>query len=329
MFGGKKLKIEERGFGALRSARPAMAPKLEFRGGGTEAKVDLRQYCSPVEDQGDLGSCNACAVVSALEFLMIKAGQPKKDLSALYVYYYGRRLSGWEQEDSGLLCHHATAAVMAYGACEDKLWPYRIERFKEEPPVSARENATRFDAVQYARLSTGDEAKQSLAAGVPVLFGLDIPKPYYYALDGQARMPAVGTFDQHPFTGHTMLVVGYDDTDRTWLAQNSWGEDYGERGFLRIPYDLASKYVWNDELWAIGALERMDKARLVGPTMQQSLADTQQNAALQVSEAMKKLGKEIGDDISKRVDDAKLSIRERLQKQERELEEKRKRDGGG
>lgn len=37
-------------------------------------KVDLRQSCPPVEDQGELGSCTANALVGALEFLELKDG---------------------------------------------------------------------------------------------------------------------------------------------------------------------------------------------------------------------------------------------------------------
>lgn len=320
--------FEDRGFGALRSSRAAVAPRLEFKPRGRSSKVDLRDHCAPVKDQGKLGSCNACAVTSALEFLMIRNRQPLVELSPLFVYYYGRKLAGVEREDAGLLCHHATAAVMAYGAAEERVWPYRIERFTDEPSQDAQDNARRFDAVQYARLSSGDEAKQSLDAGVPVLFGLDIPKPYYHALDAQARMPNLGTFDQHPMVGHTMLFVGYDDGDGAWLAQNSWGASFGERGFLRIPYELAARYTWNDELWAIGALERMERARLVGPSVTQAVADVQQNGASQMKDALAKLGREIARDIDQRVGEAKQSMRARLQANERELEARRKRDGG-
>jgi hypothetical protein len=38
-------------------------------------QADLRAGCPPVEAQGNLGSCTAQALVGALEFLEIKAGQ--------------------------------------------------------------------------------------------------------------------------------------------------------------------------------------------------------------------------------------------------------------
>jgi C1A family cysteine protease len=326
MFGGNKKGDGASRFGALRSGSTVLAPRLEFSARGHESKVDLRRFCAPVENQQTLPACNACAVVSALEFQNLKAGRQHVDLSVLYVYWFARKLAGNEKNKVGLLCHHATAAVMAYGVCEDKDWPYKVDRWDSQPPERAQRESTRFDAVQYARLASSDAAKVSLSEGVPVLFGLDIPGAYYDAAASTGLLPGVGTYDHLPMDGHTMLVVGYDDAEKTWLAQNSWGANWGENGYCRIPYDLAAKYTWNDELWAIGALENIERARLLGPSVQQAVSDTQQNAVVQVDEALRKLGKEIGEDLDKRVSDAKLSIRERLQAQERDLEARRKKD---
>lgn len=326
MFGGRKIKAGAHGFGALRSASPVTAPQLKFEARGRDSSVDLRKFCSEVENQGELMSCNACAVVSALEFLMKKGGKPVTDLSVLYVFYYARKMAGNEKKNMGVLCHHATAAAMAYGACEDRLWPYKEDKFDQEPPERARQESRSFDAVQYARLATSDEAKLSLGAGVPVLFGLDMPAEYYHATGADGKMPGVGTYDDKPMAGHTMLIVGYDDQDKTWLAQNSWGKEWGDKGFVKMPYDLVSKYAWNDELWAIGALESVARAKLVGPSVQQAVSETQEKAPREVNEALAKLGKEIGEELDKRVSDAKTSIRDRLRAQEAELEAKRKRD---
>lgn len=325
MFGSKKVRIEDRAFGALRSASPAVAPRVEFQARGRETKVDLRRFCSPVEDQGKLGSCNACAIVGALEFLIIKSGKPKVDLSPLFVYFNGRHLSGTENRDAGLLCHHATASIMAYGACEEKLWPYKVDKFAVMPPRPCYEEARKFDAVQYGRLGSSEAAKVSLSEGVPVVFGFDIPRGYYDAAETTGLMPDLGAFDNQPQAGHAMLIVGYDDTEKTWLARNSWGEDYGDKGYCRIPYGLADKYVWNDELWAIGALESMDRARLVGPTVEEAVRDVQARGAEQANDALRKLGEEIGADIKSRVETARTSIRDRLRAQEDELARKRDR----
>ncbi|RYE02120.1 MAG: hypothetical protein EOP61_09365 [Sphingomonadales bacterium] len=326
MFGARKTRIENYGFGALRSATPAVAPRMEFAARGRETKVDLRNWCSPVQDQGTIGSCNACAIVGALEFQMIKGGRVLTPLSPLYVYYNGRKLAGMEQQDSGLLCHHATAAIMAYGACEETLWPYKAEKLKHEPPKECYDNSREFDTTQYARLGTSEEAKVALSQGMPIVFGFDIPRSYYTAAAATGQMPQDGTYDLDPMSGHAMLIVGFDDVKGMWLARNSWGEGFGEKGYLWIPYGLASRYVWNDELWAIGSLEKVQTARLLGPSVQQAVQDVQQRGMQQAQDALKHLRVEIQDELQKRTDDARTSMRDRLREQERQLEEKRKRD---
>ena len=49
--------------------------------------VDLRKWCSPIEDQGRLSSCVGNAIASSLELLKIRDGKQHEDLSRLFVYY--------------------------------------------------------------------------------------------------------------------------------------------------------------------------------------------------------------------------------------------------
>jgi len=37
--------------------------------------------------------------------------------------------------------------------------------------------------------------------------------------------------------GHLITLVGYDDLQRCWICKNSWGENWGENGWVRISYD--------------------------------------------------------------------------------------------
>src|SRR4051794_2122996 len=68
-------------FGARRR-RPATFPKA----------VDLRLFCSVVEDQGELGSCTANALAGALEFLEREDNVAFADLSRLFIYYNERAI---------------------------------------------------------------------------------------------------------------------------------------------------------------------------------------------------------------------------------------------
>src|SRR5437879_10901144 len=68
----------------------AIAPKVAR----LPSKVDLEAKCSPVEDQGQLGSCTANSLAGALEFLELKEGTQLVDLSRLFIYYNERVIAG-------------------------------------------------------------------------------------------------------------------------------------------------------------------------------------------------------------------------------------------
>jgi len=35
---------------------------------------------------------------------------------------------------------------------------------------------------------------------------------------------------------HAVCVVGYDDNQKCWIIKNSWGTQWGERGYARVAY---------------------------------------------------------------------------------------------
>ena len=50
-------------------------------------RIDLRPFCSPIEDQGNIGSCTGQAVAGAIELLNKRNGK-QSDVSRLFIYYY-------------------------------------------------------------------------------------------------------------------------------------------------------------------------------------------------------------------------------------------------
>jgi Papain family cysteine protease len=313
--------------GVMRAPSGGVAPRLKFGATSFERKVDLRNQCSPIFDQKNIGSCCAASLCGALEFLVNKNHEARRTLSPLFLFYNARKMSDSTNQIDGTMTAHANAAVMAFGVCDEALWPYREETARTEPPNDAYAAATNFEAVQYARLGSTDEVKATVSGGLPVMFAADIGMAYFDAAARTGRMPALGALGDSKPCAHAMLLVGYDEDDRTWLVRNSWGEQFGEKGYLRIPYDLFNRHVWNEDLWVIGALEgKQGMVRLEG-SVHEAQTYVEQHAKSDMREALANLGKEIGEDLQKRTDDAKLSIRERLRKQEDELAAKRKKPG--
>lgn len=315
--------------GVIRSETRSPAPRLSFGAATVERRVDLRRFCSPVRDQLKTGSCCAQSLVGGLEFLMLKNNEQLRPLSPMFLFYNARKMSDTQNQSIGTFTPHANAAVMAFGVCEEELWPYVESQTTIKPPDQAYDQAKAFEAVQYARLGSTNEVKATLSGGLPVMFAADIDMAYFRAAATTGRMPELGTQTPEGPCAHAMLIVGYDEDDKTWLVKNSWGADWGEKGYVRIPYSLFDKHVWDDDLWVTGALEKVGGAKLVGDTTNDALAYVEKNGASEMRAALKKLGEDIREDLDKRVSDAKTSIRDRLRAQENKLEANRKKDGEG
>jgi hypothetical protein len=65
------------------------------RDGDLPEKVDLRPYCTEVEDQKNSNSCCANAVAGAYEYLCkrkaMETDDSVGDISRLFIYYVGRK----------------------------------------------------------------------------------------------------------------------------------------------------------------------------------------------------------------------------------------------
>ena len=52
-----------------------------------------------------------------------------------------------------------------------------------------------------------------------------------------------------------MLCVGYDDKTQRFLVMNSWGTDWGQKGFFTIPYSYLTNDNLADDFWTIRVIE--------------------------------------------------------------------------
>jgi C1A family cysteine protease len=223
------------------------------------ATVDLRPWCSPIEDQGQLGSCTANAAAGVLEYYERRAFGKHLDASRLFIYKATRDMLGFTG-DTGAYLRSTIGALAIFGAAPEKYWPYNISKFDVEPSAFCYAYAQSFQALRYYRLDpppSTDKAKvlgqikTQLAAGLPSMFGFTV-----YAsmrapgLAGKIPMPAP---HENVVGGHAIVAVGYDDalqitnpagspkTKGALLIRNSWGTGWGQGGYGWLPYDYVTK----------------------------------------------------------------------------------------
>lgn len=235
------------------------------------ARIDLRDKCSPVEQQGELGSCTAQALVGALEFLELQPratlGESKtcpaeggiqnsfRDLSRLFVYYNEREAMGTVLEDSGAMLRTGIKTLKKLGVCKEASWPYLISRFTKRPSSACYREASGHQVTAYQRLATLQEMKACLAMGLPFVFGFAV---YEHVMTEQVRQSGAIRLprrNERMIGGHAVMAVGYDEKRKIFSFRNSWGLEWGKKGYGSLPCAYLESRELSDDFWCIQATE--------------------------------------------------------------------------
>ncbi len=212
-------------------------------------KVDLRQYCSVVENQGDLGSCTAQALAGNIEFLDNKIDSRYTDISRLFIYYNERILIDTVDYDSGAMLRDGIKTLKNDGSCHEETWPYVILKFDKKPPVKCYSEAKKHLIESYHRIETLSEMLTCLSEGYPFVFGFTVYESFEsksVEKTGIVPMPRKG---ERALGGHAVLAVGYDMAAKRFLVRNSWGEEWGMSGYFTMPFAYADSMA--DDFWTI------------------------------------------------------------------------------
>lgn len=218
----------------------------------TPPVVDLRPHCPPVYDQGAMGSCTANAICAAIEFDQLKEHKTLRMPSRLFVYYNERTLEGTTESDDGASLRSGMKALNRWGYCTERAWPYLETHLLRKPHTEAYERAEKKIITNYASVGQSlAELKATLAEGFPVVVGISVYESFEsktMETYGVGQMPKPR---ERLLGGHAVLLVGYDQHQRTWLLRNSWGVTWGDKGYFTLPYPYLLNAGLSDDFWVV------------------------------------------------------------------------------
>jgi len=211
-----------------------------------------------IYNQGARGTCSVFAVTGLLEFEYAHASDKQVvPLSVEYLNWASNQISG--KPADGSFFSDAVTALNKYGISTNELFPYSAQNYISQagPSAVAVRDAQKRCGVKAKWIKVWDpntgmsdeqiaQVKTSIMNEHPVAIGFRWPKMddrYRKMENGIMSVPPVeGVFD-----GHSVLLVGYkDDPDIAgsgyFIFKNSHGEDYGEKGYGKMPYEYVRKY---------------------------------------------------------------------------------------
>jgi C1A family cysteine protease len=240
--------------------------------------IDLRPFCTPIENQMQLGSCTAHAGMGIVEYFERRAHANYIDGSRLFLYKTTRNLMG-VTGDTGAWLRNVMGALVLCGIPAEKYWPYtdKDPDFDKEPPAFVYAVADNYQALKYfchdpqglnvAPPKVLETVKTYLAAGIPSMFGFwGFPSFDQCDVPGGIPFPCPGEQAQW---GHAIVAVGYDNnkeitnlqcqqkTTGALLIRNSWGTTWGDQGYGWLPYEYVLKQLASD-FWSLLSMSWVD-----------------------------------------------------------------------
>lgn len=189
-------------------------------------------------DQTHYLSCSVSAAISLIEYLRQKEGKECEKFSVGFLYHDA--LQGSSELNNGLKTSSVLKSLIHDGVCLQKRWSSLNEPTIEPSQEAVMESLSRIKHCNIECLEI-DISTIRYTIGFcerPIVAIMTIyDKKKFYTINTSYDVIGIPSHNNNDSIKHSILLVGYDDSERIIYFQNSYGEEWGNKGFGRISYD--------------------------------------------------------------------------------------------
>ena len=191
------------------------------------AKFSWQDKATPIRNQGNCGSCWSFSAQATIADVLALHGKGAVDLSEQFMVSCDKTSYGCQ----GGWPTNAFELVRREGDVLEKDFPYTAS--DSRCPASLPHI---YKVVNYVTLSEGvadpEQIKQSIYQYGPVSVAVAVAGAFGNYRSGIYNESSSGQIN------HAVNIVGWDETEKPahWIMRNSWGESWGEKGYMKIAY---------------------------------------------------------------------------------------------
>ncbi len=258
---------------------------FEDRNASSQDSIDWRNingvnWVGEIMNQGNCGSCVAFAAIATMESqYRINSG-----LSWLNPTFSPQHLfsCGGGYCDFGWRPGQAAAALKKKGVVDSACSPYTsgstgsdilCSQIKCEKQNERIYKISDFNTPSFQG-GTSLRVKQALKKG-PLMTTMNVYEDFLSYGGGIYK-----NVSKKSVGGHAISLVGFNDQERYWIIRNSWGTDWGEKGYARISYDDDSGIA--DDTWSLVINQDVNYLEVESPKNNEYVSGT---ANIQVNSA--------------------------------------------
>lgn len=207
-------------------------------------KFSIKEFCGRIRNQGKAGFCHSFTGVAVKNMQEKLETGREFDFSPLALAKEVKAADGITYTEGSTLLQ-VCKALQEHGVFEEGFYPY--DKYEVGslcfPEVEKEDSLPKYFIENYARLETVADMKACIFQKKPVLLGITCSEEIYRPVEGCIGLP-IGSF---LIGGHAMPIVSYDDEMQRTIkgrkytgffeCMNSWGEEYGNKGFVWLPYE--------------------------------------------------------------------------------------------
>lgn len=197
------------------------------------AITDLRQFDTPVKNQGSRPWCTAFATIASVESIGRRDFGIAMDLSEIHHFKSYQVLQTPPSLNAG----------KSIGFIDESLWPY----YGSKTPGADSKIRAKLITSKKIQLTLSDVVK-SIQEKNPVVINLDVNASFMRPKSGGIVIPGGAGKGGHAIALTGVVIDNRVDGGGYFVLKNSWGTGWGDKGYGYVPFSYCKYsycYAWS------------------------------------------------------------------------------------